>query len=85
MNQRLQENNRYLESLIKLRQRDFIELKAHQSLSHQTVISSAKALIQCYVRYNPDYLSPLAKLLGFELKLSASNSIHFAPSGSIIP
>ncbi|MDN2483597.1 hypothetical protein [Vibrio agarivorans] len=66
-----------------LRQRDVIELKAHEALSSLAVLSSAKEMIEYYIRFNPDYLSPLAQLQGFELKLSNAQSVMFSPSGKV--
>ncbi|MGR5266149.1 hypothetical protein ACPV5R_00195 [Vibrio astriarenae] len=67
-----------------LRRRDFIELKAHRTLSLPTMIESASELIAQYIRFNPDYLYPNARLDHFELKLSYDESVFFSTAGKML-
>ncbi|WP_394241321.1 hypothetical protein [Vibrio astriarenae] len=69
------------ESWESLRRRDFIELIAHGSLSKPTIVNNAQALIDCYIKYNPDYLFPWGKLERFELRLTQHHSVNFSASG----
>ncbi|GAL15584.1 hypothetical protein JCM19233_6606 [Vibrio astriarenae] len=66
-----------------LKSRDTIELLAHNNLSHSAIIASATEVIHHYIRFNPDFLAPIARLVGFELKLTETQRVLFSPNGEI--